>query len=72
MQINEIGGYSIMTAEEEHSEYEKFCIEFLKKTKEIKDDYNKMTMKNQARFKNEAENMIASNGMLELLKYFRK
>ena len=61
-----------MTVEEEYSEYERFCIEFLKKTKEMRDDYNKMTMKNQARFKNEAENMIASNGMLELLKYFRK
>lgn len=34
-----------MTDEEEQREYEKFCIEFMKKTKETKDDYGKMRCK---------------------------
>jgi len=61
-----------MTIEEEQHEYEKFCMDFLKKTKEIKDDYDKLTKNNQKRFKNDAENIVISNGMVDMLKYFRK
>lgn len=56
-----------MTVEEEQREYEKFYIEFLNKTKEIKDDFDKMTKQNQCRFKNDVQNIIVSNGMMNLL-----
>ncbi len=61
-----------MTFEEEQKQYQDFYIEFAKKTKEIKDDYDKMTRQNQAKFRRDVEKIITLNGMEELSKYFRK
>lgn len=61
-----------MTMEEEQREYDKFCVEFIKKVKEIKDDYDNMTIQNQLKFRNAAEEMIVSCGMEEVLNSFRK
>lgn len=61
-----------MTFEEEQKQYQDFYIELTKKMKEIKDDYDKMTRQNQARFRRDVEKIITLNGMEELSKYFRK
>lgn len=61
-----------MTFEEEQKQYQDFCIEFAKKTKEIKDDYDKMTRQNQAKFRRDVEKIITLNAMEELSKYYRK
>lgn len=61
-----------MTMEEEQREYDQFCVEFMKKVKEIREDYNNMTIQNQLKFRNAAEEMIVSCGMGEVLNSFRK
>lgn len=61
-----------MTFEEGQKQYQDFCIEFAKKTKEIKDDYDKMTRQNQAKFRRDVEKIITLNAMEELSKYYRK
>lgn len=60
-----------MNINDEQREYDKFCLEFTNKVREIREDYEKMTPNNQAKFRNAAENIVCASGIEGLLRSFK-
>ena len=58
------------SVQEEQREYEKFAVEFGQKLYEIQRDYNKLSVENQYRFKNELVNIFFSRGVVGVMDYF--
>lgn len=60
-----------MNINDEQREYDKFCLGFTNKVREIREDYEKMTPNNQAKFRIAAENIVCASGIEGLLRSFK-
>lgn len=61
----------MMNYSEEQHEYDKFCMEFANKVLEIREDYEKMTPQNQAKFRSNVEGLACASGIEKLFRNFK-
>lgn len=53
----------------EQYEYEKFMVELAHKINEIKQDFDKLSIKNKSKVQCELKNVLAAQGLTNIIKY---